>query len=126
MPSSARIRRPSFRFGKLEAVSSLDAHTALPYHDNVKSTLIFEWNEAKADENYGKHRVTFQLATRAFEDIHGLDLVDDRMDYGEERWLRIGLVEGRVLSVAYTRRAEAVRIVSARVSTRRERRMYHG
>ena len=68
-----------------EAVSSLDAHTALPYHDNVKSTLIFEWNEAKADENYRKHRVTFQLAARAFEDVHGLDLVDDRMDYGEER-----------------------------------------
>ena len=92
----------------------------------MKSTLIFEWNEAKADENYRKHRVTFQLAARAFEDVHGLDLVDDRVDYGEERWLRIALVEGRVLSVACTRRAEAVRIVSARVSTRRERRMYHG
>ena len=92
----------------------------------MKSALFFEWDEAKADENYRKHRVTFQLAARAFEDVHGLDLMDDRMDYGEERWLRIALIEGRVVSVAYTRRGEVVRIVSARASTRRERRMYHG
>ena len=92
----------------------------------MKSALIFEWDEAKANENYRKHRVTFQLAARAFEDVHGLDLMDDRMDYGEGRWLRIALIEGRVVSVAYTRRGEAVRIVSARASTRRERRMYHG
>lgn len=104
----------------------LDAHTALPYHFDMEEALVFEWDEAKADANYRKHRVTFQLAARAFDDDHGLDLVDDRMDYGEERWLRIALVESRVLSVTYTRRAGAVRIVSARTSTRRERRMYHG
>ena len=92
----------------------------------MEGALVFEWDEAKADANYRKHHVTFQVATRAFDDSHGLDLVDDRMDYGEERWLRIALVEGRMLSVTCTRRAKAVRIVSARASTRRERRMYHG
>ena len=92
----------------------------------MEEALVFEWDEAKADANYRKHRITFQVAARAFDDSHGLDLVDDRMDYGEERWLRIALVEGRVLSGTYTRRAGAVRIVSARTSTRRERRMYHG
>ena len=92
----------------------------------MEAALVFEWDEAKADANYRKHRVTFQVAAQAFEDHHGLDLVDDRMDYGEERWLRIALVEGRVLSVTYTGRVGAVRIVSARTATRRERRMYHG
>ena len=92
----------------------------------MQEALVFEWDEAKADANYQKHRVTFQVAAQAFDDNHGLDLVDDRMDYGEERWLRIALVESRVLSVTYTRRAGALRIVSARLSTRRERRMYHG
>ena len=92
----------------------------------MEEALVFEWDEAKAHANYRKHRVTFQVAARVFDDHHGLDLVDDRMDYGEERWLRIALVEGRVLSVTYTRRAGAVRIVSARTSTRREGRMYHG
>ena len=92
----------------------------------MEETLVFEWDEAKAIANYRRHRVTFQVAVRAFDDEHGFDLLDDRMDYSEERWLRIALIEGRVLSVTYTRRAGAVRIISARVSTRRERRMYHG
>ena len=60
----------------------------------VKSGQAFEWDEAKAEENYRKHRVTFQFAARAFGDDNGLDLANDRMDYGEERWMRIAMVEG--------------------------------
>lgn len=92
----------------------------------MQAGQVFEWDEAKADENYRKHRVTFQLAARAFDDDHGLDLADDRMIYAEKRWLRIAMVEGRLLSVACTHRAEAHRIISARLATHRERRMYHG
>ena len=86
----------------------------------------FEWDEAKAEQNYRKHRLTFPFSARAFADENGLDLADDRMDYGEERWMRIATVEGRVICVACTRRAEAFRLISARLATRRERRMYHG
>ena len=92
----------------------------------VKLAQVFEWDEGKAEENYRKHRVTFQFAARAFADENGLDLADDRTDYGEERWMRIAMVEARVICVAYTQRAEAHRLISARPATRRERRMYHG
>ena len=92
----------------------------------VNSIPTFEWDEAKAEENHRKHRVTFQFAARAFADQSGLDLTDDRMDYGEERWMRIAMVEGRLICVAYTQRAEVHRLISARPATRRERRMYHG
>ena len=92
----------------------------------VKSVQVFEWDEAKAEENYRKHRVTFQFAARASADDDGLDLADDRMDYGEERWMRIAMVEGRPICVACTRRTEAHRIISARLATRRERRIYYG
>jgi len=44
----------------------------------MEEALVFEWDEAKANANYRKHRVTFQLAARAFDDDHGLNLVDDR------------------------------------------------
>ena len=98
----------------------------MPYYAGMQAGQVFEWDEAKADENYRKHRVTFQLAARAFDDDHGLDLADDRMIYAEKRWLRIAMVEGRLLSVACTHRAEAHRIISARLATHRERRMYHG
>ena len=92
----------------------------------MQARQVFERDEAKADENYRKYRVTFQLAARAVDDDHGLDLADDRMIYGEKRWMRIAMVEGRLLSVACTHRAEAHRIIPARMATRRERRMYHG
>ena len=87
---------------------------------------IFEWDETKAEENYRKHRLTFEFAARAFADENGLDLADDRRDYGEERRVRIAMVEERLIFVAYTQRAKAHRLISARVATRRERRMYHG
>ena len=92
----------------------------------MKLVQVFEWVEARAEENYQKYRVTFRFAARAFGDDNGLDLADDRMDYGEERWMRIAMVEGRLIGVAYTQRAEAHRIIPARLATRRERKIYYG
>ena len=112
--------------GSIRVGGHLDRHTALPYYTSMQAGQVFEWDEAKVGEDYRKHRVTFRLAARAFDDDHGLDLADDRMIYGEKGWLRIAMVDGRLLSVACTHRAEARRLISARPATRRERRMYHG
>jgi uncharacterized DUF497 family protein len=60
-----------------------------------------------------------------------LDELDDREDYGEERFNRIGIVEGQLLVVTYTGRVDEdsgddiIRIISARPAERRERRRYH-
>ena len=60
-----------------------------------------------------------------------LDEPDDRDDYGEDRWNRIGSVEGRLLVVTYAQRIgevgsdEVIRIISARPAERRERKRYH-
>jgi uncharacterized DUF497 family protein len=60
-----------------------------------------------------------------------LDEPDDREDYGEERWNRIGLVEGRLIVVTYTQHIdedngdEILRVISARPAERRERKRYH-
>lgn len=59
-----------------------------------------------------------------------LDEPDDRECYGQDRWNRIGLVEGRLLFVTYTERIdtdsgdEIIRIISARPAERRERKRY--
>lgn len=60
-----------------------------------------------------------------FSDVFAIERVDDRQDYGEERYVVIGMVEGRLLSVAYTMRGEAIRIISARGATSHEQRQYH-
>jgi uncharacterized protein len=85
----------------------------------------FEWDEAKAAENYAKHGVSFAAARQVFADPSAIEWVDDRYDYGEERFIIIGMVAGRLLFVAYTMRSGTVRIVSARGAEPYEKRKYH-
>jgi uncharacterized DUF497 family protein len=85
----------------------------------------FEWDEAKAVENYAKHGVSFEQAREAFDDPFGIEFVDDRENYGEYRVILLGMVDSRVLVVAHTLRGEKVRIISAREAEPHERRKYH-
>lgn len=48
--------------------------------------IWFEWDPLKAEANLRKHQVTFERAREAFKDPHGLDEVDDKDDYEEERF----------------------------------------
>lgn len=61
----------------------------------------------------------------AFRDPFAIELVDDREDYGEERYILIGMANGTVLVVAHVERGDRIRIVSARKAERNERRFYH-
>jgi uncharacterized protein len=80
----------------------------------------FEWDEAKATENYAKHGVSFELATKVFKDPFAIERLDDREDYGEDRFILIGTAEGTVLTVVYTERNSRIRLISARQATKRE------
>jgi uncharacterized protein len=84
----------------------------------------FEWDDAKALENYNRHGVAFKFATAAFRDPLAIDLIDDRFRYGEERHIRIGVAKRVVVFVAYTLREERTRIISARRATKREKDEY--
>ena len=74
----------------------------------------FEWDDAKAARNNAKHGVTFDAARDVFGDPFAIDQIDDRHDYGEERWTILGVAGGRLLFVAYTMRNGSIRIISAR------------
>jgi uncharacterized protein len=81
----------------------------------------FQWHSAKAVANLQAHGVSFELAQTVFRDPFSIELLDDRENYGEERFVMIGRAEGDVLLfVAYTERAEHIRIISARRATRHE------
>jgi len=83
--------------------------------------LEFEWHNAKAEANFSTHGVGFDLATTVFKDPFAIERLDDRKDYGEERFVMIGMAEGSVLLlVAYTEREERIRIISARRATQYE------
>ena len=90
---------------------------------------MFEWDPRKAEANAAKHGVSFDDATTVFLDGDALDGPDSQHSRNEMRFLRLGrAVDGRVLMVAYTLRrrgdAEAIRIISARRASRRERAAY--
>lgn len=80
----------------------------------------FEWDKAKAAENYAKHGVSFETAMKVFKDAFAVERSDDRGDYDEERSILIGTAEGALLTVIYTERHGSIRIISARRATKHE------
>jgi uncharacterized DUF497 family protein len=86
--------------------------------------IEFEWNADKGAANAIKHGVSFADATNVFNDVFAVHVIDQSMDYGEERFIAIGLVSGIVLTVVYVERHDRIRIISARKATRHEQRVY--
>jgi uncharacterized protein len=83
--------------------------------------LDFEWDDLKAKANWNAHGVSFELARTVFRDPFAIERLDDRQDYGEQRFIIIGMAEGEViLFVAYTERQDRIRIISARRATQHE------
>jgi len=84
-----------------------------------------EWDDAKAAENYAKHGISFETAIRVFDDPFAIERLDDGEDYGEDHYGILGMVDGRLLYLAYTVREGITRIISARGAEPYERRQYH-
>jgi uncharacterized protein len=85
----------------------------------------FEWDDAKAARNLVVHAIAFDTARGVFRDPLAVGWLDERHDYGRDRYSRVGTVEGRLLHVAYTMRGDRTRIISARGAEPFERRRYH-
>ena len=85
----------------------------------------FEWDEAKAVDNFVKHGMSFETAIRVFDDAFAIERLDHREHYGEDRYSILGMVDARLLYVAYTVREGVIRIISARGAEPYERRQYH-
>jgi uncharacterized DUF497 family protein len=87
--------------------------------------VIVEWDNRKAAANLRKHGVSFEEAVTALEDTLAVTYRDPDHSEDELRFLTFGVSStGRILVVAHTERAEAIRLISARPATRSERRAY--
>jgi uncharacterized DUF497 family protein len=86
--------------------------------------MRFEWDENKAALNLAKHGVSFEEAMTVFGNPLSDTFNDPDHSTDERRFIIIGISErGRMLIVAHTD-AEAIRIISAREPSRREREFY--
>jgi uncharacterized protein len=87
--------------------------------------MTFEWDEGKADSNLIKHGVSFDEAQTVFNDSLYVDFYDPDHSENEDRYLIIGeSSRGRLLIVSYTERYNKNRLISARETTKSERKMY--
>lgn len=94
---------------------------ARPYASSVE----FEWDPEKAAGNERKHDVSFDEAATVFGDTLSLTIADPGHSDEEDRFVLLGeSFRGRLLVIVHTDREDRIRIISARLATRKERRAY--
>jgi uncharacterized protein len=87
--------------------------------------LTFEWDLPKARTNLVKHGIAFEEAATIFGDPSSLTVPDAEHSLAEKRYVTIGRAfAGKLLVVVHTDRGDNIRIISARVASRRERKFY--
>lgn len=86
--------------------------------------MKFEWDEEKNTINKKKHNISFETAAHVFDDPECIEMYDFEHSTDEDRYIALGVV-GEVLFVVYTERKEAIRLISARLATNAERRLYY-
>jgi uncharacterized DUF497 family protein len=85
----------------------------------------FEWDANKARINLARHGVAFEEALTAFSDPLSKTISDPDHSIEEQRFVLMGRsARKRLLVVAHTGRGDTIRIISARITTARERRQY--
>ena len=87
--------------------------------------IKFEWDEEKAALNLQKHGIPFETAAKVFLDQNRIEIYDKAHSINEDRYITIGLAD-EVLFVVYTERYMNIRLISARLATAKERRVYYG
>jgi uncharacterized DUF497 family protein len=86
--------------------------------------MRFEWDEEKNQANIQKHGLDFADAPEMFT-APMLTALDDRADYGEDRWIGLGMIRSRIVVVVFTERGEdVIRIISLRKALKHERQRY--
>jgi uncharacterized protein len=87
--------------------------------------MTFDWDPAKAQLNFWKHQVSFAEASTALLDPLSKTDLDPDHSASEHRFITFGMsARYRVLVVSYTERGEIIRLISARLATKREREIY--
>lgn len=87
--------------------------------------MRFEWGPIKARENLRKHGVSFEEAATAFGDPFAITIHDPQHSELEDRFVLLGeSARRRLVVVVHTDREDMIRIISARLATNHEKRIY--
>ena len=87
--------------------------------------MKFEWDPQKARSNLKKHKVSFEEAATVLADPMAATGADPDHSIGEFRYITFGISKrGRLLVVAHTEEGDSIRIISARIARKGERKIY--
>jgi uncharacterized DUF497 family protein len=75
--------------------------------------MRFEWDETKDRANQEKHKVSFAEAQEAFFDVNRLIIRDEKHSSEEDRYFCIGKTDNGILTVRFTMRGDAIRLIGA-------------
>jgi uncharacterized DUF497 family protein len=84
--------------------------------------MRFQWDEAKRQSNIRRH-IDF-LAARVVFAGKTVTFLDDRFDYGEARYLTLGLLWGRAVAISHVETDKEIRIISIRKASKNEEEVY--
>ena len=87
--------------------------------------MDYAFDPAKDAVNRRQHGVSLALAEVLFAGPHSF-VPDDRFDYGEQRLVAFGHINGRLFVCVYTDRATERRVISLRKANQREVKRYGG
>jgi uncharacterized DUF497 family protein len=85
--------------------------------------MRYEWDEGKRSANFAQHGTNFSEAEQ-FDWTTAVEARDTRFDYGEERWIALGMIGNRLHVLIYTIRHGNIRLISLRRANLREKKYY--
>lgn len=86
--------------------------------------MVITWDPNKAEINVKKHRIRFSDAEMVLYDSFAMT-IEEQIVANELRYVTVGAdAVGRILAVVYSYRSDAIRLISARKATRKERTQY--
>jgi uncharacterized DUF497 family protein len=85
--------------------------------------MRFAWSESKRQSNLLDHGLDVVDASRVFEGLT-YTFEDARFNYGEERFVTLGLLDGMVVSIVHTETLRSIRVISFRKATKHEQAIF--
>ncbi len=85
--------------------------------------MRFTWSEAKRTSNLRTHALDLRDVASVFEGPT-FTFEDDRFDYGERRFVTLGLLNGMPISIVHTETPDRIHIISFRKATKHEQEIF--
>ena len=85
--------------------------------------MRFTWHEPKREANIRKHNLDFAEAKAIFAGSN-FTFEDNRENYGEQRWVTMGMLGMKVIVIVHTETEDEIRIISMREATKNEQLLF--